>query len=259
MRRLLLLVLTVLLPFEVGADSAEARGLALFTEADRRDVGWVDGRAQLEMILRNREGEESTRSLRIDSLEISGDGDQSLTVFDAPRDIKGTAFLSYTHALKADEQWLYLPALKRIKRIASDNKSGPFVGSEFAYEDITSQEVAKFTYKYLRDDTLNGRQTFVVEAYPAYGNSGYTRQIIWLDQQMYQPLRVEYFDRKNAPLKVLDFSEHTQYLERYWRPGRMLMHNVQTGKSTELKWSNYRFKTGLDASDFDQNTLKRAR
>lgn len=259
MHRLLLLVLTVLLPFEISADSAEARGLALFTEADQRDAGWVDGRAHLEMILRNREGEESTRSLRIDTLEVSGDGDQSLTVFDAPRDIKGTALLSYTHALKADEQWLYLPALKRIKRIASDNKSGPFVGSEFAYEDITSQEVAKFTYKYLRDDTLAGRQAFVVEAYPAYGNSGYTRQIIWLDQQMYQPLRVEYFDRKNAPLKVLDFSAHTQYLDRYWRPGRMLMRNLQTGKSTELKWSNYRFKTGLETSDFDQNTLKRAR
>ena len=259
MRRLLLALLIALLPFELSAASAEAHGLALFTEADQRDRGWVDGRAELEMILRNREGQESHRSLRIDTLEINGDGDRSLTVFDAPRDIKGTAFLSYTHALQADDQWLYLPALKRVKRIASNNKSGPFVGSEFAYEDITSQEVEKFTYKYLRDERLDTRQAFVVEAYPAYENSGYTRQIIWLDQQMYQPLRVEYFDRKNTLLKILDFSEHKQYLERYWRPGRMVMRNVQTGKSTELKWSNYRFKTGLDASDFDQNTLKRAR
>ncbi len=259
MRLLLPTLLLALLPFEIGAAGVEERGLALFTEADQRDSGWVDGRAQLEMILRNREGEESVRSLRIDTLEVNGDGDQSLTVFDAPRDIKGTAFLSYTHALKADDQWLYLPALKRVKRIASDNKSGPFVGSEFAYEDITSQEVAKFTYKYLRDDSLDGRQAFVVEAYPAYANSGYTRQIIWLDQHMYQPLRVEYFDRKDSPLKVLDFSQHTQYLGRYWRPGRMLMRNLQTGKSTELKWSNYRFKTGLDASNFDQNALRRVR
>ena len=259
MRRLLLTLLIALLPFELSAVSAEARGLALFTAADQRDRGWGDGRAELEMILRNREGQESHRSLRIDTLEVSGDGDQSLTVFDAPRDIKGTAFLSYTHALQADDQWLYLPALKRVKRIASNNKSGPFVGSEFAYEDITSQEVEKFTYKYLRDERLGARQAFVVEAYPAYENSGYTRQIIWLDQQMYQPLRVEYFDRKNTPLKILDISEHKQYLERYWRPGRMLMRNLQTGKSTELKWSNYRFKTGLGASDFDQNTLKRAR
>ena len=144
MRPLLLALLITLLPLELAAASAEQQGLALFTTADQRDSGWVDGRAELEMILRNAQGEESHRSLRIDTLEVAGDGDKSLTVFDAPRDIKGTAFLSYTHALAADDQWLYLPALKRVKRIASANKSGPFVGSEFAYEDITSQEVEKF-------------------------------------------------------------------------------------------------------------------
>ena len=259
MRPLLLALLIALLPLELAAETDAEKGLALFTTADQRDSGWVDGRAELEMILRNAQGEESHRSLRIDTLEVRGDGDQSLTVFDAPRDIKGTAFLSYTHALAPDDQWLYLPALKRVKRIASANKSGPFVGSEFAYEDITSQEVEKFTYKYLRDDRLHGRATFVVEAYPAYENSGYTREIIWLDQEMYQALRVEYFDRKNVALKTLDFSEHKQYLGRYWRPGRMLMQNLQTGKSTQLVWSNYRFKNGLDTSNFDQNSLKRAR
>lgn len=122
-----------------------------------------------------------------------------MSVFDAPRDIKGTAFLSYTHALRPDDQWLYLPALKRVKRIASANKSGPFVGSDFAYEDITSQEVEKYSYKWLRDDSWKGRAVFVIDAYPAYANSGYTREIVWFDQVMYQPLRIEYFDRKNAP------------------------------------------------------------
>ena len=259
MRRWLISVLILLLPPDSPADAAADKGLALFIAADQRDRGWVDGRADLEMVLRNQQGEESRRRLRIDTLEVAGDGDKSLTVFDAPRDIKGTAFLSYTHALAPDDQWLYLPALQRVKRIASANKSGPFVGSEFAYEDITSQEVEKYTYKWLRDDRLQERAVFVVEAYPAYENSGYTREIIWLDQEMYQPLRVEYFDRKNAPLKTLEFSGHQQFLGRYWRPGHMLMQNQQTGKSTELVWSNYRFKTGLDAGDFDQNTLKRAR
>lgn len=260
MRRLLPIVLLIaIVSPELAADTPAERGLALFTAADERDRGWVDGRAELEMVLRNAAGEESRRKLRIDTLEVPGDGDKSLTVFDAPRDIKGTALLSYTHALTPDDQWLYLPALKRVKRIASSNKSGPFVGSEFAYEDITSQEVAKFSYEYLRDDAIDGRPVWVVEARPAYENSGYTREIIWLDQVMYQPLRVEYFDRRDAPLKTLDFSGHQQYLGRYWRPARMTMRNLQTGKSTELLWSNYRFQTGLDASDFDQNSLKRAR
>ena len=136
----LLLALLLLLPPSVSATDADsaAKGLAIAREADLRDTGWVDQRANLEMLLRNRQGQESSRSLELSSLEVSGDGDRSLTVFKSPRDVAGTAFLSYTHALKPDDQWLYLPALKRVKRIASANKSGPFVGSEFAYEYLSS-------------------------------------------------------------------------------------------------------------------------
>ncbi len=80
------------------------------------------------MVLRNKQGEESVREIRIKNLEMENDGDKSLTVFDKPRDVKGTAFLSFSHPVGADDQWLYLPALKRVKRIASRNKSGPLWG-----------------------------------------------------------------------------------------------------------------------------------
>jgi outer membrane lipoprotein-sorting protein len=259
MRHLTTALLIALLPLSGLAETAEEKGLAIIEEADRRDTGWVDATAALDMILRNSQGQESSRALRIKSLEVDGDGDKSLSVFDAPKDIKGTALLSYTHALTPDDQWLYLPALKRVKRIASANKSGPFVGSEFAYEDLTSQEVEKYTYRWLRDEDLDGHACFVIEAYPAYENSGYTRQVVWLDQAMYQPVRIDYYDRKDALLKTLTASDWQQYLDRYWRPGRMLMENHQTGKSTELKWFDYQFKTGLTDRDFDQDTLKRTR
>ncbi len=78
---------------------------------------------------------------------MSDDGDKSLFVFDEPRDVQGTAFLIHAHREDADDQWLYLPALKRVKRISSANRSGSFMGSEFAYEDMTAQEVEKFTYR----------------------------------------------------------------------------------------------------------------
>ena len=128
---------------------------------------------------------QSRRELHISTLEVDGDGDKSLTVFDSPRDVKGTAFLSHTHATEPDEQWLYLPALKRVKRISSRNKSGSFMGSEFAYEDISSQELEKYRYKWLRDETLDDRHTVVVEYYPVYENSGYTRQIVWNRQRVH--------------------------------------------------------------------------
>ena len=85
------------------------------------------------------------------------------------------------------------------------------------------------------------------------------RQIIWLDKEMYQPLQIKFFDRKNAELKTLTSSDYQQYLGRYWRPGRMHMINHQTGKSTELNWGNYQFQTGLKDRNFDRDTLKRAR
>ena len=103
---------------------------------DRRDNGFKDFKVDMEMILRNRHGQESKRVIRLKTLEDPGDGDKSMSIFDEPRDVKGTAFLSYTHKSGSDDQWLYLPALRRVKRIASDNKSGSFMGSEFAFEDI---------------------------------------------------------------------------------------------------------------------------
>jgi len=257
-RAVLLSLLCAVTPI-VAAQSADEKGLGIAQEIDRRDTGWGDHQATVEMVLQNRQGQESRRKLRIRTLEIEGDGDRSLTVFDSPRDIAGTAFLSYTHALIPDDQWLYLPALKRVKRIASANKSGPFVGSEFAYEDLSSNEVQKYHYRWVRDEPLGDHPTHVLEEQPAYEHSGYTRRVVWIAQSMMQPLKVEFYDRKNALLKTLECFDYVQYLERYWRPTRMTMLNHQTGKRTELHWSEYRFRSGLSARDFDQNTLKRVR
>ncbi len=252
-------IIISLLSLNVFAESAEEKGLAIVVEADKRDTGWGDQRAKLVMTLRNRFGQESKRKNRNKTLEVIGDGDKTLIVFDSPRDIKGTAFLSFTHALKQDEQWIYLPALKRVKRISSSNKSGPFLGSEFAYEDISSQEVAKYKYKYLRDEKINGRDVFVIEAYPQYKKSGYKRLINWVDKDMYQPIKTEFYDRKNSLLKTLMYTKYEQYLNKYWRAGRMDMVNHITGKSTSLVFNEYKFRTGLKNRDFNRNALKRAR
>ncbi len=211
------------------------------------------------MTLRNRRGEESVRELRSRSLEVADDGDKSLIIFDSPPDQEGTALLTYSHKSGPDDQWLYLPALKRVKRIASRNKSGPFVGSEFAFEDLSSQEVEKYGYRYVRDEVLDGEPCFVVERYPVDKYSGYTRQVAWIDKSEYRLRKVEYYDRKKSHLKTLTMHDFRQYLDKHWRPGRMLMVNHQTGKSTELVFGEYRFQGGLDDSDFTKNSLKRAR
>ncbi len=238
---------------------AVAKGLEIVTELKRRDTGWGDSQSTLKMILRNTAGQESTREIRAKTLEVQGDGDKSLNIFDHPRDVKGTAFLSFSHPVGADDQWLYLPALKRVKRIASRNKSGPFMGSEFAYEDLASFEVEKYTYKYLREEPCKGGTCYVVEQYPVDPYSGYTRLLTWIDTSEYRNWKTEFYDRRDSLLKTLTVTEYKQYLDKYWRAQGMEMVNHQTKKTTTLAWTDYQFQTGLTDEDFNQNTLKRAK
>jgi outer membrane lipoprotein-sorting protein len=249
----------VLLPQTLWAETAEEKGLAIAVEADNRDKGWGDASAEMTMILRNKSGKESLREIRVTNLEVDGDGDKGLTVFDEPRDVKGTAFLSYSHSLEPDEQWIYLPALKRVKRISSSNKSGPFMGSEFAYEDISSFEIPKYSYVYLRDEVLEGQDTYVLELKPQYKHSGYTKSEVWIDKAEYRTQRIDYYDRKGSLLKTQRFFDYKLYLDQYWRAHTQTMENVQTGKSTTLKWTNFQFKTGLTDKDFQKDDLKRLR
>jgi len=243
------------------AETPQEKGRAIAEEMDRRDLGWGDSSTTLTMMLANRQGQSSTRELRLQALEVleDGKGDKSLVVFDRPRDVAGTAFLSHTKITDPDDQWLFLPALKRVKRISSANKSGPFMGSEFAYEDMVSQEVNKYKYEWLRDEACGELACFVIARIPVYENSGYTRQVVWVDNQEYRPIKIDFYDRKNSLLKSLDYSDYQRYLDSYWRAGTMKMVNHQTGKSTLLSFAKYKFQTGLAEGDFTSSRLKRAR
>jgi outer membrane lipoprotein-sorting protein len=251
--------LSLLFASAAVAQAAEEKGLAIAIESDRRASGFGDSVVDLRMTLKNKHGQESGRVLRVQTLEGPSDGDKSLSLFDQPPDVKGTALLTFAHKTGPDDQWLYLPAVKRVKRIASADKSGSFMGSEFAYEDIASQEVEKYTYKYLRDETYEGQAVFVSERYPVDKNSGYTRQVVWMDQKEYRPLKIDYYDRKESLLKTLTFTGYQHHLGKHWRADEMRMVNHQTGKSTRLQWSGWKFGAGLKDADFTQEALKRAR
>jgi outer membrane lipoprotein-sorting protein len=262
MKRWMLSIVLIwsLLPPTTNAGTPEEKGLEIAREADRRDTGFENFTANMRMILRNKHGQESLRLIRVRTLEVVDDGDKSLTIFDNPRDVKGTAFLTFSHKTEDDDQWLYLPALKRVKRISSRNKSGSFMGSEFAYEDISSQEVEKYTYKWIRDESYDGQACFVFERYPVdKKNSGYIRQVVWLDKDEYRVLKIDFFDRKNSLLKTFTGADYHQYLGKYWRAHEMDMVNHQNGKSTRLLWSDFEFRAGLENKDFNKNSLKRVR
>lgn len=134
------------------------------------------------------------------------------------------------------------------------------MGSEFSYEDIASQEVEKYTYKFIREEEFQGQPVYVSESYPVDAkNSGYSKRISWVDMAEYRLLKVEFYDRKKSLLKTLTVDGYHQYLNKYWRADSMSIVNHQTGKSTTLLWKDYSFQTGLSDKDFNSTSLKRVR
>lgn len=256
-KNVLTTIAVTLLAIGIGSNvkAEENKGLWVANKIDQSDSGFINQTANVEMILLNRQGQKSTRLMKIKTLEMKKDGDKSLTIFNSPRDVKGTSFLSFSHALGADDQWLYLPALKRVKRISSNNKSGPFMGSEFAYEDLSSQEVDKYTYKYISLDP----QGHIVERFPVDKNSGYTKQIVWVKESNWTVQKIEFYDRKASLLKTLNFVGYKKYTNGKWRPAEMKMENHQNGKRTSLVWNNYKFNQDISDRDFSKNALKRLR
>lgn len=240
-------------------DSAENQGLKIAYKVDQKDSGWKDQVVNIRMELTDKSGNKSIRKVRNETLEIQDNGDKSLVIFESPKDVKGTVMLSFTHKVDDDDQWLYLSALKRVKRISSSNKSGPFMGSDFAYEDISSQEVEKYTYKYIRDEVLEGVKTQLIERIPVYKNSGYKRQLVWIHSDKYVPVKIDYFDRKNSLLKTLSYNGYQQYEGKFWRVDDLTMVNHQKNTKTVMAFDNYKLSTGLSERNFRQSSLKRTR
>ena len=258
-RSLVALALVAGFALPAQAETPEEKGLAIAREADRRIDGFKDYSATLSMILRAKNGQEVVRELRLKTMESPGDGDKSLTLFDQPKDVEGTTLLTYAHKTVDDDIWLFLPALKRVKRIAGNNKSGPFMGSEFSFEDFGVQEVEKFTYKFLREDKLDGQPCYVIERIPVEKTSGYGRTEAWIDLAEYRVQKIDYWNRGGAFIKTLLAKDFKQYLNKYWYPDRYEMVNHDNGRSTTLLFKDYNFRNGYTERDFDQSALEAAR
>jgi len=238
----------------IMAQTAQERGLEIAQAATKADEGFGSLQVNLKMILKNKNGQVSEREMTNKVLELIEDGDKSMVYFNTPKDVKGTSTLTFTHKVGSDDQWLYLPSIKRVKRISSSNKSGPFMGSEFAFEDLSSDEVEKYAYTFIEEkDGL-----LIVEQDPVDAKSGYSRRLVSYNKNKgYRIEKIEFYDRKNALLKTLLYSDYKQYRNKHWRPGKMVMTNHLSNKETTLLFSDYNLGLELSEEDFTENALKR--
>lgn len=246
------------MPSDAAAETDAEKGLAIVREAERRNQGWGDSIAEARMILRDRQGSASERRMELRSLEAGrgSDGGRTLLFFRSPPDVDGTALLTHAHTDRDDDQWLFLPEIRRVKRISGSGKAGSFMGSEFSYEDMRDAQIEKYQFRFEREEACGALRCFVVERRPRDEDSMYIRQLVWIDTAEYRTVKTAFFDRKNFHLKTLEIGDFRRYLDRYWRPHRLVMENHQTGKITELLWENYRFRQNLAMRDFEQTSLE---
>ena len=234
---------------ELRPPSADLTGHALEEKQDRMQSGYIGETREMTLTLISAQGDESVRKLRFEGQEGESRHDKSRLSFTYPADMKGAMLLTHEQAERDDDQWLYLPAVKRIKRIATANQSGSFMGSEFAYEDLVVRQLDKYEFRYIGDETLAGKDCYVIERTPKNKNSGYSRIVRWRMKDNLQELRSDYYDRKGELLKRRDMMGH-HLVDGYWRVSGILVTNMQTGRKSKLTFDEVQLKVALPAEHF---------
>lgn len=244
--------LLLLLPFALFAD--EAYDIAAKAEKTQRNFGDDTVDSTMQLIAAN--GSVVVRKTKNFTLERAGNRDYQLIQFLEPADVRGTSLLTHQDPKGDDNQWLYLPELRRVKRISSTGKTGSFMGSEFTYEDIGGNTLEKFKYSKVGEENYKGKDCYVLEKVPTYANSGYTKIKVWITKDNYLTLRQDFFDRKNSLLKIMTFEGHQQYGST-WRVAKIAVENLQTKKKSILDFANRKLRSGLSNDLFTERNLQR--
>jgi len=240
--------------------AGELSGLQIMKmERERQEL--KDEEQTLEMHIVDRRGREKVRSVRIWTLSQSDGRHKILLVFDSPRDVKGTGLLTWEHEARDDDQWLYLPSLKREKRIASSGKKNRFMGTDFSFEDLEVENLDRYQYKLLEKKELNGLSCYRVEATlkdeKNARNTHYGKRILWVREDISFTMKIEYFDKKGRPIKILENEPPEQVSDTAWRTRSYSMKDLKRGTSTKMILKDRKVNQGLEDHFFTIRQLKK--
>jgi outer membrane lipoprotein-sorting protein len=237
---------------------AELTGRDIMVKVDERPDG-DEQRSVMKMTLINRRGKTRERSLLMYSKDYGKDS-KSLMYFQSPGDVKGTGFLAwdYDDPEKDDDQWLYLPALKKSRRISSSSRNDYFLGTDFTYDDMGDRNVDEDIHTLLKEEELDGHLCWVIESKPEDKDYMYSRRVSWIRQDALVAVKVEFYDKRGSLLKTLVVSD-VRKQDDIWTPFRMEMKNVQKDHSTVIEITEIQYNTGLEDSLFRVSTLERGR
>lgn len=235
--------LTIPEPPDFSVDNAAVYGQQLMEYADAFDTGWRDEVLKGQMTLIDAAGRQVERSFVRLSMDRSPEGNKVIIRFTKPNDIRGVSALTFENRGASDDNWLYLPSTKRVRRISGANNTSSFQGTEFTYEDLSSIDPKEYEFNYLEEVPIPvdgaSRVVHKIGAVPTYADTGYSRLVVYLDPESWVQVKTEFYDLSGTLLKTRESSSLKQFHDRFWRAGLVDMTNHQTGKRTTLTMDGY--------------------
>ena len=216
-----------------------------------------DMRTRVTMRLVSRDGKERIRELTMTRRDLQEGGEQRYFIyFHRPPDVRDLTFLVWKYPGKDDDRWLYIPALKLVKRIAANDKRSSFAGSDFSYEDVSGREPEEDTHKLAREEKVGDRSAYVVESVPKdTGSVDFSRKLSWIDRATWLPLKEEYYDRRGELSRVFT-AEELKEVQGFWTIVKRIVKNVQTGHRTEAIFGDVRYNQKLSPDLFSERSLR---
>jgi len=252
-RSAMAVALAVLMPAAASAQMAAAeiakRSLDAFYAQGK------DMQTRVSMTLVNAQGNERKRELTLMRKNMGTAGDQRYFMyFHAPPDVKGTTFLVWKYPGKDDDRWIYIPAIKLVRRIAASDKRSSFVGSDFTYEDVSGRDASDETHTLVREENLGDRPCYVLESHPVAG-ADYAKRVSWIDRERWLPLKEEYTDIHGRMTRVFT-ADKVEKIGEHWTVTQRTMKSLTAGQHTVVIFQNVVYDQGLADNLFTERTLR---
>ena len=224
----------------------------------------VDSVSDATFTLINKTGQERVRkTFGTSKLQENGIDNMRMTRFMAPPDVKGTVSLLIEHADKDDDIWIYLPALKKVRRLVSSNKKDSFVGTDFSYADVIGYKVNEWNYTLLKEEVVDGQPCYVIEATPknetVKRDTGSAKRTMWLRKDNLVTVKAEFLDESGEALKTLAFYDVQQVDAKRgkWQAMRLEANNVQTGHRTVIQFENFKVNQNVKDDFFTKRYMEK--
>ena len=252
--KIISIVISILVLSSFSAN-AQLTGTQIVEKTYNRASG-DDQTSTLTMTLTNKQGKQRIRKIKQFTKDF-GNVEKSIMFFQTPADVKNTSFMSWAYDNgKSDDQWIYLPALKKTKRISSDSKSDYFMGSDFTYDDLGDRKLEADNHKLLKTEKVNGKLCYVVLSVSKDEDYMYSKTKAWIDKYNFLGVKKEFYDEDGDLLKVLTIKK-VEKQAGFWIITNSEMKNVQKNHKTSMVLGNVKINTGVSSSKFTERIMMR--